>query len=172
MNLANKLCKITFSKFSLKSFLAKPLSDHLSDLTTHSWQLCFYWNAKGKFALLEVFNLTFESLHRKPQAFHSEKANVVWIINHLVRWSKNKVKFFTIQKNHCVSKLDLNIVFHNFGFLTESQIREYSTQCLPNAHQIPCGVKSPKSQCFTYLCDMSSVALRRPFMCHSSSAKC
>jgi len=35
VNLANKLRKITFSKFSVKSFLAKPLSDHLSDLSTH-----------------------------------------------------------------------------------------------------------------------------------------
>jgi len=35
MKLANELCKITFSKFSVKSFLAKPLSDHLSDLTGH-----------------------------------------------------------------------------------------------------------------------------------------
>jgi len=36
MNLASELCKVTFSKFSVKSFLAKPLSDHLSDLTAHS----------------------------------------------------------------------------------------------------------------------------------------
>jgi len=35
VNLANELCKITFSKLSVKSFIAKPLSDHLSDLTTH-----------------------------------------------------------------------------------------------------------------------------------------
>jgi len=38
VNLANKCCKITFSKFSVKSFLAKPLSDDLSDLTTHPRQ--------------------------------------------------------------------------------------------------------------------------------------
>ena len=38
VNLAKEICKITFSKFSVKSLLAKPLSDHLSDLTTHSWQ--------------------------------------------------------------------------------------------------------------------------------------
>jgi len=47
VNLANELCKITFSKFSVKSFLAKPLSDHFSDLTTHSqhtwsYRLCGY----------------------------------------------------------------------------------------------------------------------------------
>jgi len=36
VNLANKLCKTTFSKFSVKSSIAKPLSDHLSDLSTHS----------------------------------------------------------------------------------------------------------------------------------------
>jgi len=39
VNLANELCKFTFSKFSVKSFLAKPLSDHLSNLTTHSQKL-------------------------------------------------------------------------------------------------------------------------------------
>jgi len=33
VNLANELCQITFSKFSVKSFL-----DHLSDLTAHSRQ--------------------------------------------------------------------------------------------------------------------------------------
>jgi len=36
VNLANKLYKITFSVFSVKSFLVKPLSVHLSNLTTHS----------------------------------------------------------------------------------------------------------------------------------------
>jgi len=36
VNLANELCKITFSKFSVKYFLAKPSSGHLSDLTAHS----------------------------------------------------------------------------------------------------------------------------------------
>ena len=35
-NPANELCKITFSKLSVKTFLAKTLSDHLNDLTTHS----------------------------------------------------------------------------------------------------------------------------------------
>jgi len=39
VNLANELCKITFSKFSVKYFLAKPLSDHSSDLTTHLQQM-------------------------------------------------------------------------------------------------------------------------------------
>jgi len=38
VNPANELCKITFPKFSVKPFLAKPLSDHLSDLTTHTRQ--------------------------------------------------------------------------------------------------------------------------------------
>ena len=41
VNLANKHGKITSSKFSVKSFLATYLSDHLSDLTTnfvtHVW---------------------------------------------------------------------------------------------------------------------------------------
>jgi len=36
VNLANTLCKITFSKFSVKSFLAKPWNDHVSDLTALS----------------------------------------------------------------------------------------------------------------------------------------
>jgi len=36
VNPANELCKITFSKFLVKSFIAKPLSDHLGNLTTHS----------------------------------------------------------------------------------------------------------------------------------------
>jgi len=38
VNLANELGKITFSKFSVMSFLTKPLSDPFSDLTTHSQQ--------------------------------------------------------------------------------------------------------------------------------------
>jgi len=38
VNLANELPKITFSKFSVKSFLAKALNDHLSNLITHSRQ--------------------------------------------------------------------------------------------------------------------------------------
>jgi len=33
VKLANEFCKITFSKFSVKSFLAKPLNDLLSYLT-------------------------------------------------------------------------------------------------------------------------------------------
>jgi len=36
VNLANELCKMTYSKFSVKSFLVKLFSDYLSDLTTHS----------------------------------------------------------------------------------------------------------------------------------------
>ena len=36
VNFGNELCKTKFSKISVKSCLAKPLSDHLSDLTSHS----------------------------------------------------------------------------------------------------------------------------------------
>jgi len=35
VNLAKEFCMGTFSKFSVKSFLARPLIDRLSDLTTH-----------------------------------------------------------------------------------------------------------------------------------------
>ena len=44
MNLVNEHHKLTFSKFSVKSFLTKPLSDHLSDQTAHFatiWPLKF-----------------------------------------------------------------------------------------------------------------------------------
>jgi len=58
VNLANKLCKITFSKFSVEYFLAKPLSDHLSDLTTHSQ----WWvELRARF---------------KTQAWHGEKSSL------------------------------------------------------------------------------------------------
>jgi len=54
VNLANKLCKITFSKFSVKSFLAKPLSDHLSDLTTHSRHKRILLHSLGSLSFSEL----------------------------------------------------------------------------------------------------------------------
>jgi len=54
VNLA-KLCKITFSNFSIKSFLTKTFGcDYLSDLTTHSQQVQ-HWS----FCLQLVFDTSY-----------------------------------------------------------------------------------------------------------------